>query len=184
VAHSTEGRIADYAWSPGGGYLAFSMNNPNMYSALHIWSAKESKLRRVSSGIFNEDSPAWDPAGDYLYFLAYHEFRPQLSLIEFDFAANRLRGIFALALRKEVKNPFPPESDEVAIKKDKAKDDKGKDEKGEKAKEKEPEEPKDRGIDFDGLERRATRVPLDANNYSGLRVKTDALVYEVFPAPY
>ena len=27
IAHSTEGEIRDYAWSPGGGYLAFSIND-------------------------------------------------------------------------------------------------------------------------------------------------------------
>ena len=42
IAHSTEGEIRDYAWSPGGGYLAFSMNDPNgSFSALYIWSMQE-----------------------------------------------------------------------------------------------------------------------------------------------
>jgi len=181
IAHSTEGEIRDYEWSPGGGYLAFSINDPSGFSALYIWSAKEDKLRRVTSGTFNEDTPAWDPGGDYLYFFANHEFQPQISQIEFDFATNRSRGIFALSLRKDVKNPFPVESDEVAIKKDEPvkQDAKSKDEKDNKS-----EEPKDKGIDFDGLEQRVTRVPLDANNYFGLVVKSDALVYGVFAAPY
>ena len=181
IAHSTEGEIHDYAWSPGGGYLSFSINDPSGFSALYIWTAKEDKLRRVTSGTFNEDTPAWDPGADYLYFLANHEFQPQLSQIEFDFATNRSRGIFALALRKDVKNPFPVQSDEVTLKKDEpAKDDaKSKDERDKKA-----EEPKDKGIDFEGLGQRVTRVPLDANNYFGLAVKSDALVYGVFAAPY
>ena len=107
------------------------MNEPTGFSALYIWSAKEDKLRRVTSGNFNENSPAWDPGADYLYFLADHEFQPQISQIEFDFATNRSKGIFALALRKDVKNPFPAESDEVAIKKDEPakEDDKAKDKK-------------------------------------------------------
>ena len=49
---------------------------------------------------------------------------------------------------------------------------------------KKAEEPKDGGIDFDGLSQRAARVPLDANNYSGLAVKSDALIYGIYPAPY
>jgi tricorn protease len=181
IAHSTEGTIRDYAWSPGGGFLAFSMNDHRNFSALYIWSMKESKLHRVTSGMFNETSPAWHPGGDYLYFMANHEFQPQISQIEFDFAGNRSGGIFAMALRKDVKNPFPPESDEVTIKdatsKDKDKD-KDKDEKAKK------EEPKDGGIDFDGLEQRVARVPLDAENYYGLFVKSDALIYGVAPEGY
>src|SRR5579872_7418540 len=155
IAHSTEGPILDYQWSPGGGYLAFSIDDRRSFSALYIWSVKENKLHRVTSGNFNENSPAWHPGGDYLYFLADHEFQPQISQIEFDFATNRSRGIFTLALRKDVKNPFPLESDEVAVKKD---DDKPKDK--DKEKDKKPEEPKDRDIDFDGLDQRVTRVPL------------------------
>ena len=118
---------------------------------------KESKLHQVTSGLFNEDSPAWQPDGDYLYFISHHEFQPQLSQIEFDFATNRARGIFVMALRKDVKNPFPPESDEVTLKddgKDKDKDsdkdkDKSKDGIEKKAEDANPE-PKDGGIDFDG----------------------------------
>ena len=186
IAHSTEGQIRDYEWSPGGGFLAFSMNDRRSFSALHIWSVKENKVRKVTGGTFNETSPAWDPHGDYLYFLAHHEFHPQISLIEFDFAGNRSIGIFALALRKDVKNPFPQESDEVTIKKPEPAKEDEKDKKADdkKADDKKSEEPKDRGIDFEGLEQRVTRVPLDANNYFGLAVKADALIYGVFAAPY
>ncbi len=184
IAHSTEGTISDYAWSPGGGYLAFSMNDRRSFSSLYIWSMKEAKLHRVTSGTFNENSPAWHPGGDYLYFMANHEFQPQISQIEFDFAANRSAGVFVLALRKDVKNPFPPESDEVSVKgaADKA-DDKGKDEKDAKA-DKKAKEPEDKGIDFDGLEQRVTRVPLSANNYFGLAVTSERLIYGVAPENY
>jgi tricorn protease len=82
IAHSTEGEIRDYAWSPGGGYLAFSINDPSSFSALYIWSLKEAKLRRVTSGTFNEGLPAWHPGGDYLYFVADHEFQPQISQLD------------------------------------------------------------------------------------------------------
>jgi len=189
IAHSTEGEIRDYAWSPGGGFLAFSMNDNRNLSALYIWSMKENKLHQTTSGMFNDESPAWHPGGDYLYFISHHEFQPQLSQIEFDFATNRARGIFVMALRKDVKNPFPPESDEVTIKdasKDSAKDkDSGKDkDKDKDAKDKKPEDPKDGGIDFDGLEQRVARVPLDADNYFGVTVTTDALIYGVVPEPY
>ncbi len=181
IAYSHEGTIRDYVWSPGGGYLAFSMPDHRGFSALCIWSMKESKLHRVTSGTFNETSPAWHPGGDYLYFLANHEFQPQISQIEFDFAGNRSAGIFVMALRKDVKNPFPTESDEVTVKDASAKDgDKDKD----KDKDKKADEPKDSGIDFDGLDQRVARVPLDASNYYNLYVKSDALLYGVAPEGY
>jgi tricorn protease len=201
VAHSTEGAIGDYAWSPGSSYLAFSMNKKerNLFSTLYVWSLKDAKLHPVTSGWANENSPTWDRSGDYLYFLANHEFHPQLSLIEFDFAANRSTGIFALALRKDVKNPFPPESDEVTIVKPaaakeddaaKSKDAKTADSKTDakdapaKDKDAKSEPPKDKDIDFDGIELRVTPVPVEANNYFGVEAKEGALVYAIGPAPY
>jgi tricorn protease len=180
VAHSTEGEIRDYQWSPSGSWLAFSMNDASGFSALYVWGADEGKLHQVTSGTFNEDTPAWDPKGDCLYFIADHEFHPLMSRIEFNFATNRSRGIFALTLRKDVKNPFPLESDEVTIKAASDAKDKDKD----KDKDKAAGEPKDKGIDFDGLGQRVTRVPVDPNNYFGLFVKSDALVYGIFGAPY
>ena len=69
----------------------------------------------MTDPLFNADSPAWDPDGKYLYFMSDREFAPQLSTVEFNFATNRTTGLFALALRKDVQHPFPPESDEVKI---------------------------------------------------------------------
>jgi len=184
VTHSTEGAIQDYQWSPGSSYLAFSMNNKDGsgFSSLYVWSLEENKLRQVTSGLFNEDSPAWDPKGDYLYYRATHEFHPQISRSEFDFATNRAEGFFVLALRRDVKNPFPLESDEVTIKKDDAA---AKDKPADKEKDKKAEEAvKDKAIDWDGLAQRVTRVPIDADNYSNLAVKSDALVYATTPAYY
>jgi tricorn protease len=174
IAHSTEGEIHDYTWSPAGGYLAFGMPDVRGLSSIYIWSMKDSILHHVTDGMFNEQSPVWHPGGDYLYYTATHEFQPQISQIEFDFATNRATGIFVMALRKDVKNPFPAESDEVTIKKSGKEEDK----------DKKPEEPKDGGIDFDGLSQRVARVPLDASNYYGLTVKSDALIYGVAPEGY
>ena len=174
IAHSTEGEIHDYTWSPAGGYLAFGMPDARGLSSIYIWSMKDSILHHVTDGMFNEQSPVWHPGGDYLYYTATHEFQPQISQIEFDFATNRATGIFVMALRKDVKNPFPAESDEVTIKKSGKEEDK----------DKKPEEPKDGGIDFDGLSQRVARVPLDASNYYGLTVKSDALIYGVAPEGY
>ncbi|MGD0579935.1 MAG: S41 family peptidase, partial [Bryobacteraceae bacterium] len=119
----------------------------------------------------------------------------QLSRSEFDFATNRMLGIFALALRKDVKNPFPPESDEVTIKKEDKKDEPAKDAASKDKDKDKPadakdaakdskETPKDKAIDFEGLASRVTRVPVEAENYFGLSVKSDALVYGTMPANY
>lgn len=180
------GQIRDYAWSPRGNHLAFSMSNNTGFRAIYIWSAGDGQLRRVTDEMFNSNTPAWDPQGNYLYYLSDREFAPQISSIEFNYALNREVGIFALALRKDVKSPFPPESDEVTVTKEEP--DKPKDaEKKEPEKKEEASTPKpsaDLVIDFDGLGSRVARVPVEANNYGGLAVRTGHLMYGIGSAFY
>ncbi len=113
ITDAPRGQIRDYTWSPRGNFLAFSMADGNGFASIHVWSARDGRLRRVTDEMFNEYSPAWDTAGNYLYYLSDREFAPQISSIEFNFALNRETNIYAMALRKDVKHPFPAESDEV-----------------------------------------------------------------------
>jgi tricorn protease len=116
IANAPHGQIRDYSWSPTGNYLTFSFDeDPNRFSSVYIWSATDNKLRKLTDQMFNAYSPAWDPQGNYIYFLSDREFQPQISQIEFNYATNRTAYIYAIALRKDVKHPFPPESDEVTI---------------------------------------------------------------------
>jgi tricorn protease len=177
VAHSTRGVILDYEWAPRGNFLAFSMNDRNGFASIYIWSGADRKLHPVTSSYFDSGFPTWDPDGNYLYYISNHDFAPLISGVEFNYATNRQGDIYAMALRKDAKNPFPPESDEVAI----AKDDTKKDEA--KKDEKKDDKPKDLSIDFDGIERRVARVPLDGNNYANLRAKSGHLIY-VVTAPF
>jgi tricorn protease len=171
AAKDAFGRVGDLAWSPDGQYLAFSLGNQNGTRSLHIWSAGEGKLRKVTGELFTATSPAWDPDGKYLYFLSRRDYAPQMSNLEFDFAGNRNTGIFALTLRKDGANPFPPESDEVAFAKEEgAPKPEGEAKPAAKA-------PVAVRIDFDGLDQRTTRVPVPADNIGGLEAVKGHLLY-------
>jgi tricorn protease len=172
IAHSTRGQILDYRWAPRGNHLSYSINNPNGFGSIYIWSASDGKTHRVTGEYFDSGLAAWDPDGNYLYYVANHDFAPMISAVEFNYATNRQADIYAMALRKDVKNPFPPESDEVAITREEAKKDEKK------------EAPKDLVIDFDGIESRVAKVPIEGNNFGGLAAKSGFLVYSVNPAFY
>ena len=214
IADSPRGQIRDYIWSPRGNYLAFSMAvSGNGFSSVYVWNGADGKVTRVTDDMFNAYSPTWDPQGNYLYFLSDREFAPQISQIEFNYATNRDAYIYTLALRKDVKHPFPPESDEVTV----AKTDDSAKPKGtppgiepkEPAKDinrelnKEPAqetekptpaaspEPKPEAkppatlvIDFDGIQKRVARVPLGAENYGGLSAKAGHILYASGPPFY
>ncbi len=187
IAQNRRGRIQNYPWSADGGSLAFTMDDPSGFGGVYIWSVNDPQVRRVTSELFDSSEPAWDPAGNYLYFISTRDFAPQLSHAEFNYATNRGESIYALALRKDTKNPFPPESDEVTISKEGDDSDKGAntDKKDEKKDEKKEEKKKEyTRIDFDGLANRVTRVPLDADNYSRLAVTKEYLVYSRLGAPF
>jgi len=183
AAKDRRGALHDYAWSPDGAFLAFSLSNPIGFRSVAVWSVADGKLRAVTDPMFNAGQPAWDPEGNYLYFLSDREFAPQLSGAEWSFATNRTTGIFALALRPDVPNPFPPESDEVKVEKPgAAKPEPPRPAETDKAKE--PAEAKPVRIDFDGLAARVARVPVDADNYSGLAATGEYLVFMRNGAPY
>ena len=189
VAKEEFGRMSpDYAFSPDGQWLAYTLNNWNGYSSMYIWSVADGQTHRVTDEMFNVGSPAWDPAGNVLYYLSDREFAPQVSNVEWNFAGNRTTGIFAMTLRADVANPFAPESDEVTLdeagvrgqgsgdRKDESakRGDKGKAEKG---KEEKKDEAKPVRIDFDGLASRVAPVPVEADNIDGAVATQGDLLY-------
>ncbi len=184
IVKTPRNQIRDYVWSPRGNFLAFSMSTTGTgFSQVYVWSAADNQVRRVTEGTFNAFNPAWDPQGNYLYFISNREFAPQISNIEFNYATNRDSYIYALALRKGVKNPFPPESDEVSIAKQA--DTPTEQPKPAEAKpESTPKPPADMSIDFEGIATRVARVPVGADNYGSIAAKAGHLLYFVGPAFY
>jgi tricorn protease len=186
IADDERGMIRDYAWSPKGAYLAFSMTDANNSRSIHIWSGADGKLHRVTDELFNEESPAWDPEGEFLFYLSDRDFAPQISGFEWNFATSRTTGIYALTLKKDGKSPFPPQSDEVTFEEKKAEGAEKANSEDEKAGAKDKPEKKEVPfrIDFEGLGSRITRAPIEGNNLDGLAVGKGHLVYTVVGAPF
>jgi len=171
VAKDKSELALDYQWSPDGQYLAYSLNSEDRFSSVFVWSVADGKSRRVTPEGFDSQSPAWAPNGELLYFLSARQYQPIISSIEFDFATDRQIGIFAVALRKDVKNPYGVQDDEPG------------DEKKDADKDKDKEKDKDKSkpavkIDFAGIISRAIRVPLEADDLTDLHVSDENLIYQ------
>ena len=164
------GIIRDFVWSPRGGCLAWSQAAANGQGQLWIWSPKDGPARPVTDPMWNATNPAWDPAGDYLFYLSDRDYQPQISTSEFNFATIRTTGIYALALRRNVKHPFSPKSDEVTV--DSA-----------ASPAPPPAQPTGDLVEFAGLADRATRVPVEADNIGGLSATKGHLLYTISAAP-
>ncbi|MDN5924652.1 MAG: S41 family peptidase, partial [Xanthomonadales bacterium] len=184
IAKDPDPSRGDYAFSPGGHYLAYTLTNADsQLPQVQIYDIASGKSVRAGDSIFNSYAPTFSPDGKYLYFLADREWAPQLSQIEWNFAANRDTGIYALALRKDVGNPFAPRNDSaVSSADDHADADKA--QHGKHAQDdKSPTQVNDQ-IDFAGLSKRLIRVPVEADNIGNLVVTSKAIIYGVRDAPY
>ncbi len=171
IADERYGLIGGGAWSPNGGYIAFTLNDASGFSSVYIWSAADGQVRRITGEYFNEFDVAWDPEGNYLYYIADREFAPQLGSFEWNYVVDRESYIYALALREDVAHPFPPKSDEVTVEEE---------EEEEEEDESDTEDEDANGyirIDFDGLAQRVARVPVGADNYGGLSANKGHVIY-------
>ncbi|MGD8867691.1 MAG: S41 family peptidase [Gemmatimonadales bacterium] len=172
VADQRQYQLFDYTWSPNGGWLAFTLNDRNGFSSVWVYGMADRQLHRVTSEMFNDFSPTWDPKGDYLFYLSDRALAPQIGSFEWNYVVNRESWIYALALRGDVANPFPPRSDEVKIGGDE--DDEGDGAEGAKG---------PASIEFEGMAERVTRVPVANGNYGGLTAVNGSLIY-VEGAPF
>lgn len=193
VANEERGFLRDQVWSPHGGHLAFTLSEASGARSIWIWSVDDGQTRKITGELSHEFSPAWGPEGDYLYFLGIRQYQPQIGSAEWNYTLDRENGLFALALRKDVKHPFPPQSDEVELDGedgdedgDDGKDGEDAEAKGKKKKkdggddgdeESEEEKPAHIKIDFDGLGDRVARVPVEDENYADLSAVEGFLVY-------
>lgn len=180
----------DYAWSPSGKYLAYTLTDKDTELAqLYVYALAGGASHRLGGSTVNAYNPVFSPDGKYLYFVGDREWAPQISGIEWNYAANRSAGIFALTLRKDVDNPFAPRNDSASDEdkdgKDKKKGDDGdKDDKDDKdAGPKDPASINDR-IDFDGIDDRLVRAPIDPDNLRLIAVTDKALLYVTSDAFY
>jgi tricorn protease len=162
-------RNRDYVWSPDGSYVAFSQTQETGLRALYVHDVDADRTRQISDGMFSEYRPAFTPDGQHLFFLGDREFAPQISQREWNYATNRMTGIFAFGLTAEAPNPFAPEDAEEP----------GLNANGNGKDEDESDESDDEAvsIDFDGLAGRLIRVPVDAGNYYSLAVTEAGILF-------
>ena len=186
IADSKRGLLDDFEWSECGQHIALVMADSSEFESIYIWSLADSQLRRVTGELTDEYGPTWSPDGDYLFYLSRRQFAPQISRVEWNFAGNRQIGIFAVGLRKDVKNLFPPQSDEVSLSSNddddgskKKTDDKSKGAEKDDSAAKAPTK-----IEFQGLANRVIRVPIEADNISGLSATDDHLLYFISGSSY
>ncbi len=109
-------------WSPDSKWIAYDKASDNGLDSIYLYSLADNKSHKITGDMTDDTSPAWDPEGRYLYFVANREFNYSFSAIEFMHYHYNPGKIVAVTLQADTPSPFVPESDEEKVVEDKPKD--------------------------------------------------------------
>jgi tricorn protease len=152
--------LTQYVWSPDSQWIAYTKVNESYNSSIWVYSLRDGQPRQLTPDATNEQSPAFDPQGRYLYFTSTRDFNLVFSSYEFNYLYNNATRIFAATLAADGPALNRPRSDEVGAGKpaENNKEDKKDDKKA----------PPPLKFDLDGFNDRVTVLDVAAGNHFGL----------------
>ncbi|HWL94201.1 MAG TPA: S41 family peptidase [Phycisphaerae bacterium] len=100
-------------WSPDSRWIAYSKTGDNLNGAIWIYSVESGEKHRVTAGVFNDSQPCFDRKGDFLYFASNRDFSsPVYEDLGNSWIYSDTQRLYCVPLRKDVKSPLAPKSDE------------------------------------------------------------------------
>lgn len=150
-------------WSPDGRWLAFSLPRDIVTSAIHLYDREAGETHQVTSGVYDDLGPVFDPDGRYLYLRTRRSLSPSYGDLDGTWIYANTTRIAAVSLRADVPSPLAPRSDEEEVADDEVES---------------ADEP-DGGleIDLDDFERRLVVLPVPAGNYTDLQATKGKVIY-------
>lgn len=176
--------IREYVFSPDSKWLAYSAPVSHERAQVFVHELASGKSTSVSTDFADDGSPAWDPKGEYLFFISQRHWNPIRVELERNFAISSSHVVCAAILAKDGASPALPEDVLRAVKKRKKRPEKKDDEK-KKDEEKDEEEPAagatpavEMTIDTEGLSSRIVELPgIDPDNLDNLSAADGKLFY-------
>ena len=99
-------RIADLAFSPDGTWLAYTYS-PKLHTAIiRLAECASGRIVDATTALREDHSPAWDPEGNYLYFISTRDFHPVYDALQFELSFPEASRPYLVTLRETVANPF------------------------------------------------------------------------------
>ncbi|MGB0513743.1 MAG: S41 family peptidase, partial [Wenzhouxiangellaceae bacterium] len=182
IATNTRRSGFDVAFSPDGRWLAYNLEQPNFHADLVLHDFDNGSSTRISDGIADVASPAFDPDGKYLYFAASTNSGPlQVGLNMTSQERPYRAGLYAAVLAADGKSPLAPEAGDEAVEDDSDEsDDNGKNGKnGDKKDDEKDDKAKATRVDLEGIQRRIVGLPVAEGNYSALQVAGDGSLFYI-----
>ncbi|HRI16204.1 MAG TPA: PDZ domain-containing protein [Verrucomicrobiota bacterium] len=111
------------AWSPDSRWISWAQDQTNQQSAIVLFDTKEGKTHPVTTGFYNDDQPAFDPDGKYLYFRTTRGFTPSYSDLDNTWIYANGGRLALITLKRDTPSPLAPKNDEEERGREKKKDD-------------------------------------------------------------
>ncbi|MEO1054081.1 MAG: PDZ domain-containing protein [Bacteroidota bacterium] len=168
-----------FSWSSDSKWIAYSKENLNRKSSIHLFNTSTKTSTRVTSEFYNDYSPTFDPDNNYLFFLTNRNIRPLYSDLDNTFIYPNSTLFAAVPLTKAADHLLAPKNDEVEV----AKEEKKAEEPKKGKKKKEDDKPSDTSvkIDLTDFENRIILLPVQAGNYGGLEAVSGKVVFMHYP---
>jgi tricorn protease len=172
--------LTEYVWAPDSEWVAYAKQEENSNSTINLYSLADKKITPVTTSFTSSRSPAFDPGGQYLFFLSQRDYNEVMGYYDFEFSNPIATRVYLVTLRADLPSPFAPRSDEAGKKPDESA---GKDQtqSGEKDKKEAEDVAKNLRIDLAGIENRVVGVPMPLGNIFGLEVGKNGVYYSTSP---
>lgn len=123
-AHNDRGIFPKPSFSSDGRWATWSgtVGDSGM-GRIHLHDFDSGETHVVTSGMFNDGSPAFDRDGDWLYFTSDRRFAPSYSSLDGTWIYDESGMLVAVPLREDVDSPWLEESDEQEWKDEDAEED-------------------------------------------------------------
>ena len=166
------------SWSGDSRWLAYTRDLDNLHTAIFLFDTKSGSARQVTSGFYNDNQPAFDPDGKYLYYTSDRTFEPVYSDVDNTWIYPNSTRIVAVPLRGDVPSPLAARDDEEPA----PAADTGAAHGGAAAAKPAPRDsaaktPAPVAIDLDGFETRGVILPPAAGNFADLQAVSGKVVF-------
>ena len=93
-------------WSPDSNWLVYHKVFEPGRSCIRIYNAKTAKARDLIEPMISDSSPAFDPSGEYIFFIGAREFYPGLNETHFEHCYPKAKKPYAVRLQKGLQSLF------------------------------------------------------------------------------
>ena len=181
VDQARSGEFGSYGWSPDSKWITYLYPDRRGTSRVFLFELASKIKTPVTDIWYDANSPSFSSDGKYLLFSSNRDFNPTYSWTEWNHSYSDMTKVYFVTLAKSTPNPFAPENDEVAVKKEEkpaaeATTDK---KEGKKEEKKDGEAKPDITVkvDLDGIIDRIVVLPIDASAYWNINAVGDNIYY-------